>query len=316
MKRVHVMAAVLADKSGKVLIAQRPRDKHQGGLWEFPGGKLEVDEERWQGLRRELQEEIGIDIIRGQPLIVVQHDYNDKSVFLDVWLIDQWQGSARGVEGQEVRWVTLDELSQYEFPAANAPIIKALHLPDRYWITSEPQNIEEFLIQFRNTLTAHHVTLCQLRAKSLDRVTFQRVADEVLIIARDHGTKLLLNADVSVLKSIDGDGIHLTSERLMALTSRPISHNKVLGASVHSETQLRHACDIDVDFVVLGPVLPTKSHPEAPHLGWEEFQRLSRISSVPVFALGGMCLRDITRVRWVGGQGIAGISAFMENVDK
>lgn len=314
MSRVHVVAAALVDASGQVLIAQRPRDKHQGGLWEFPGGKLEINEERWQGLRRELQEEIGIDITHGQPLIGVQHDYSDKSVFLDVWLVDQWQGIARGVEGQEVRWVTLDELAQYEFPAANRPIIKALRLADRYWITPEPRNIGEFLYQFECTLTANNLKLCQLRAKSIDHATFLRMANGAITIARNHHAKLLLNADVSVLRSIDADGIHLTSDRLMALNSRPLSKGKILAASVHNELQLRHACHIDADFAVIGPVLPTKSHPEALHLGWKEFQRLSRISNIPVFALGGMNINDIELARRNGGQGIAGISAFTHEV--
>lgn len=311
MKRVHVMAAVLADASGKVLIAQRPLDKHQGGLWEFPGGKLEIDEERWQGLRRELQEEIGVDILHGQPLIGVQHDYSDKSVFLDVWLVDQWQGDARGMERQAVRWVSQDELSQYQFPAANQPILKALRLPDRYWITPEPQHTENFLIQFEETLARNRLRLCQLRAKSLSPQEYQVLAASALPIARQHHTRLLLNAEPSLLDTIDADGIHLTSKRLMAYQSRPLSAAKILGASVHNETQLRHARDIDVDFVVLGPVLPTKSHPDAPCLGWEEFRRLSRISSVPIFALGGLGISDLVSAKHNGGQGIAGISAFL-----
>jgi 8-oxo-dGTP diphosphatase len=95
-------------------------------LWEFPGGKLEDGEEPFLGLIRELQEELGIEVMEAGPLITVTHDYSDKAVTLDVWEVSDFEGDARGVEGQEVRWVKPKQLSQFEFPAANAAIVEAV----------------------------------------------------------------------------------------------------------------------------------------------------------------------------------------------
>ena len=126
MKRVHVAAAVIRGADGRVLIAKRPQDKHQGGLWEFPGGKVEPGESVESALRRELQEELGIDIRQARPLIQVRHDYPDKQVLLDIWKVTRFLGEPFGKEGQECRWVPLAELHNYQFPDANGPIVARL----------------------------------------------------------------------------------------------------------------------------------------------------------------------------------------------
>ena len=107
---VHVAAAALVDDDGRVLLARRADEAHQGGLWEFPGGKLERDESIDDGLRRELHEELGIDIVSHRPLIRVRHDYDDRSVLLDVHRVDAGRGEPHGREGQPLAWVAVDEL--------------------------------------------------------------------------------------------------------------------------------------------------------------------------------------------------------------
>lgn len=124
-KRIHVVAAVITDKSGKILIAKRPAASHLGGLWEFPGGKSEPGEAAVAALARELLEELGIEIASPQPLLQVAHDYPEKSVLLDVWRVDSFSGVAHGAEGQEVRWVAPSELTNFQFPAANTAIVEA-----------------------------------------------------------------------------------------------------------------------------------------------------------------------------------------------
>lgn len=95
-------------------------------MWEFPGGKVEFGETTLTALKRELYEETGLLIIAAEPLLEVSHDYFDKAVLLDVWRVTSFDGDAAGMEGQEVRWVTVDELTAYEFPEANRPILKAV----------------------------------------------------------------------------------------------------------------------------------------------------------------------------------------------
>jgi 8-oxo-dGTP diphosphatase len=124
MSTVHVAVAVIVDK-GQVLLTRRAADSHQGGLWEFPGGKVEPGEGVVQALGRELQEELGIAPITTAPLIQVKHDYGDKAVLLDVHMVWSFSGEPAGLEGQPMAWVLADQLAEYEFPAANVPIIAA-----------------------------------------------------------------------------------------------------------------------------------------------------------------------------------------------
>ena len=126
MAVVHVAVGVVLNDTGKVLLARRPIDSHQGGLWEFPGGKLEAGESLSLALARELREELGITIGRTSPLLQVRHDYGDKIVLLDVHVVWEFAGEARGAEGQPLVWVAPAALADYRLPAANAPIVEAI----------------------------------------------------------------------------------------------------------------------------------------------------------------------------------------------
>lgn len=128
VKRVHVAVGVVCNDGGEILIARRPQHLHQGGFWEFPGGKVEAGESVVDALGRELLEELGITIEPNacQPLIEISHDYPDKQVFLDVWWVNAFAGEPEGREGQPLQWVAWQQLSDYEFPAANVDIVSAI----------------------------------------------------------------------------------------------------------------------------------------------------------------------------------------------
>lgn len=126
MSVVHVAVGVVVDDAHRVLITRRAADSHQGGLWEFPGGKVEKGETLAQALARELHEELGIEPARTSPLLEVKHDYGDKQVHLDVHVVWEFSGRAMGLEDQPLAWVPFEALSQYRFPAANEPIIAAI----------------------------------------------------------------------------------------------------------------------------------------------------------------------------------------------
>ena len=132
MKRIHVVAAVIYAAPGmsQILIAKRPDHLDQGGLWEFPGGKVDKGESPWQALVRELREELDINVTTAEPMIQLSHDYSDKQVMLDIWQVTGFEGQARGVEGQECCWVSVAEIladnSDYPFPAANRVILERL----------------------------------------------------------------------------------------------------------------------------------------------------------------------------------------------
>ncbi len=127
MKKIEVVAAVIYSSCGKkIFLAKRFQNAHQGGLWEFPGGKKEINETAEEALARELKEELGIDVIASQSLIKLSHDYGDKLVELDVYSVTKFTGEAHGAEGQKTKWVALNELKNYEFPAANQAILDVI----------------------------------------------------------------------------------------------------------------------------------------------------------------------------------------------
>ncbi|KPH65129.1 8-oxo-dGTP diphosphatase MutT [Pseudoalteromonas sp. NEC-BIFX-2020_002] len=124
-KIIHVAVGVI--KAGNTLfICKRPDDKHQGGLWEFPGGKVESGETVFEALKRELIEEVALTIHSSSQLMVIEHDYGDKCVKLDVHVVTDFSGDAHGAEGQLSAWVAIDKLSEYNFPAANVEIIEKI----------------------------------------------------------------------------------------------------------------------------------------------------------------------------------------------
>lgn len=306
-RRINVAVAAIVDDQGKVLLSKRPAHVHQGGLWEFPGGKLEDGEDIEEGLRRELQEELGITPASARPLIRIVHDYPDKSVLLDVWRIDRIKGIPRGREGQEIVWVPVEKLSCYAFPAANLPIINALGLPDRYLITPEP-GVEtgRFLAELDGALSKG-VSLLQLRARHLSDVEYKALIPDVLQRCRQAHARLLLNAEPELAKAFGTAGVHLTSERLMALSTRPLNDAYLVAASCHTPQQLEHAVNLGLDFVVVSPVRATSSHPGVRPLGFTGLRELTERASIPVYALGGMQTADLRTAFRCGAQGIAAI---------
>lgn len=308
MKQVHVMVGILRDREGRVLISQRTADRPHSGRWEFPGGKLEVGEAPEAGLRRELREELGVVAGAMQPLIGVYHEYPELHVFLDVREVRTYGGEPRSLEGQALRWLHPAELDDADILEADLPIIRALQLPDVLLVTPEPAFENSFLASLEAAI-AGGVRLVQLRAPSLNERDYEQLAWQALQVCRTHGAKLMLNADPSILRRVDADGVHLNGARLRSLRQRTVAERKWLSASCHDERELALAAALGVDFALLGPVLPTATHPQAQAIGWRGFERLVGKAAFPVYALGGMRRKDVQRARDAGGQGIAAIRA-------
>lgn len=302
----HVVVAVIENKNGEVLIAKRHEHLHQGGLWEFPGGKVETGEAVLDALQRELHEELGLNMETAHPLIRTPYLYPDRKVLLDVWRVTAFNGEPHGAEGQRIEWTEKANLSRYEFPAANRPIITAVQLPSTYLITPEPG--PDFLQQLESALRAG-ITLLQFRAPALDVEGYLKLAHEVVALSHRYHARVLLNSDVELLEQCKADGIHLNSNRLMNMTTRPVTEDKWLAASCHNLEELQHAEKIGIDFALLSPVKSTASHPDATPMGWEEFYSLSERCTIPLYALGGMSKDDLSEAWRNGAQGIAAIRA-------
>jgi 8-oxo-dGTP diphosphatase len=121
-KLIHVAVGVI-QRGEQIFISKRPDQLHQGGRWEFPGGKVEQGETVVDALGRELLEEVGLQVLQATPLMQLEYAYPEKTVLLDVWLVSQTEGAGEGLEGQQVAWVHYSELSHYQFPDANQPIL-------------------------------------------------------------------------------------------------------------------------------------------------------------------------------------------------
>ena len=119
---IHVAVGLVLD-SDRVFVAQRDQNAHQGGLWEFPGGKVDAGETVEAALSRELNEELGIFVDYAEPVMQIKHDYTDKIVLLDVWQITRYRGEPSGCEGQPVKWLAINQLLAEQFPAANQAIV-------------------------------------------------------------------------------------------------------------------------------------------------------------------------------------------------
>lgn len=309
---VHVAVGVIVNAAGDILIAKRPDKVHQGGLWEFPGGKVEVNETLVKALQRELHEELAINVIATEPLIKIRHDYGDKIVLLDVHKVVRFSGEPKGNEGQPVKWVEPKKLHKYEFPAANRPIITAINLPQRLLITGGFSEQDEFLFRVESALDKG-VRLIQLRVSETEILL--PLIPAVVDLCTKSSAQLQINTTPEIfyqLQFYNNIGLHLNSKNLMACNARPVSKNVLISASCHNQSEVEHAQKIGVDFILLSPVLRTKSHPTATPLGWQKFSALVETATIPVFALGGMQEKDLLTAVESGAQGIAAISQWWE----
>lgn len=307
---VHVVAAALIDADGRVLLAQRPEGKHLAGYWEFPGGKVEPGETPVQALQREILEEIGVRVASAEPLIRIPWSYETRRILLDVYRVKTFEGVPHPCEGQPLKWVPATALDPNEMPDADHPVIHALALPQRYLITPQPGADEDAFLAHLDAALERGVRLVQLRDKHSDDAALRRLATACLNRVRAAGGQLLINSRSDLVEELDLDGVHVSAAQLASLAARPTSHRRWFAASVHNETELQLARNVGADFVVVGAVEATASHPGQPALGWPAFTDLCAQATMPVFALGGLGERDLGTALAAGAQGVAGISAF------
>lgn len=306
MNRIDIVLGVIHNPAGdKVLTARRPQSAHLGGLWEFPGGKVRNGERALDALKRELYEEVNIDVGDCSPLISFDYDYPDRLLRFKVWNIRRWSGEVTGQEGQETRWADIASLSDGDFPPANRGVIIACKLPEIYLITPDLAGYPPaFMNKLREYLAAG-VKLVQFRSKTAQ--DHRPALLEMIDACRSHGAQLMVNATPEFAREVGASGVHLTSERLRQLSERPLPAAYRIAASCHDPEELSHAIKVGVDFCVLSPVSESAGKGGIP-LGWDRFAGMIKDMPLPVYALGGMKLSDLDRAKQHGAQGIALIS--------
>lgn len=301
--RVEVAAAVILRDDGRFLLGQRPAGKVYAGYWEFPGGKIEAGEAPLPALTRELHEELGIEVETAHPWLTRDYDYAHAAVRLRFFRVVKWSGTLHGRESQRFVWQSPDAISVDPLLPANAPILRALRLPPVYAITHAAELGRAELLRRLEQALARGLRLVQVREKDLRENELRELAARVIGLAHAHGARVLVNGNPQLARELGADGVHLTSAQLKKTQLRP--DLGLVGASCHDADELARAQALGADFVVLGPVLPTPTHPGAAGLGWVRFATLLKDRPLPVYALGGLRPADLETAWRHGAHGIS-----------
>jgi 8-oxo-dGTP diphosphatase len=311
---VDVVAGVITDARGRILLARRTEGRDLAGLWEFPGGKREPGETPEAALARELHEELGIAIDIGAPLIAVPQQYPHKRLRLDVRRIASWRGTPKGLDGQALAWVPPHKLPSYAMPPADRPVVAALLQPDRYLVTPEPAEDDMPWLAALDRALDNGVRRVQLRASTrIERRRWEALVGEAVTRCRQSGAEVFVNHDAGLARDL-GVGLHLRAEQLAAFEPSTWPGGVPLAASCHAADELLQAERIGCTFAVLGSLRATPSHPAIAGIGWPGFAALREGVGLPLYAIGGLGPDDIAQARSHGAQGIAAIRSLWPNV--
>lgn len=304
-RTIAVAAGCILNAAGEVLIAQRPEGKIAAGKWEFPGGKIEAGERADQALVRELEEELGVHASEFRPLIRITHDYSDRTVMLDTWLVTAFSGEPHGREQQAFAWVRPERLFDYPLLGADGPIVNALRLPQHYVFT--PDGISEAVL-LAGLPSLPQGALLRLRQPTLGDAAYAALASRLAPACKALGLQLMLDRDPAMVLELGAAGWHASVAALRGRKTRPLPESFWFAASVHSEAELALAGD--ADFLVAGSVRPTPTHPQGTVLGWDGFLALADKANRPVYAIGGVGPGHCKEAFAHYAQGVAGISAY------
>ena len=310
MRPITEVAAAVIERPGEFLLAQRPDGKPYPGYWEFPGGKIEPGEDARAALARELHEELGIVVREATPWITRMYTYTHATVRLHFFRVSAWDGEPQPLEDQAIAWQRVGAPEVSPMLPANAPVLAALALPSVMVVSSASEaGLDEWIARLAEAVQREPL-LVQVREKDWDRQRVQHLLSRALARAEPFGGRVVVNSDSGDYPQ--AHGVHLTSAALMAAGSRPAF--PLVGASCHDEREVDRAAELGVDYVVIGPVNPTPSHPNATPLGWERFAELVRHRPMPVYAIGGLTRADIAAARRQGAHGVALRSAAFDPV--
>jgi len=327
---VPVVAAVLQDESGRFLLSQRPEGKVRAGEWEFPGGKLLQGESSHEGLCRELQEELGIEVLAAEHLHSFTHHYPDLTIRLHVARVLRWRHAPRAREQQHLDWFDAGVLPQSPLSAADAGIARLLQLPPLLYITpavADSKQQQQLLASVDKALQLG-AGLVYLRQPLLQPEQSLPLLQQISARCHQRAAGIVCNSELIALSQRQNsklavDGRHLRAAELSAagcdddLSDWRRQHPQaLLGASCHDRNELRQAQQAGCDYALLGAVKPSASHPGRAALGWRQLQTLSETTAMPLYACGGLQPADLDQARAHGAYGIAGIRGFAASTSR
>lgn len=276
---------------------------------------MKPDESGLQALRRELSEEVNIQIEYAHPLMQISHDYPDHKINLNAWVIDRWSGTPLGNEGQAVEWVAIKELDNRQLPDANIKITKAIKLPLLYLITPDLISYDDRFLILAEQLVNNGLGLLQFRSKCSTFFQHESFVRELVQVCENGACQLIYNGTVDNAVAVGAHGVHLNSSTLLRIYERPLSNDAWVAASCHNRMEIEHAIRADVDFCVVSPVHQTSSHTGDEGMGWNRFQELAEQTCIPIYALGGIKPAEIVDAHRNGAHGIAMIRGIWDAPD-
>lgn len=303
VKLTDVAVAIITRPDGSFLLARRPEGKPYAGYWEFPGGKVEPGEHVRDALTREVKEELGIDVHCAYPWVTQVFTYPHAKVKLHFYRVTAWEGEPHPHEGQIFSWERAESVRVEPVLPANGPIFRGLSLPSVMGVSQVAAlGVEGFLTKLEAALK-RGLRLVQIREKQMSNNELISLARRVASIAHAHGARVVLNGDATLVVQAEVDGVHLSAQHLMRAERRP--DVAWCGASCHTRQEMDHAAQLQLDYVVLGTVLPTATHPGEATLGWEKVRALAEDYPLPIYTIGGMHPTDIETAWQHGAHGIA-----------
>ena len=299
---IKVVVGIMHNSNNKIFIAKRKKNQFMSGYWELPGGKVEPSENNVSAIKRELFEETGVIVKDCKLVQKIQHIYPEKTINLSVYSIDDYLGDPIGFEGQETTWSSINEFKNFKLLPTMWRIIHKISLPKYYWITPDKHQSDSVINECKKRLS-NGIKIIQLRSKtSLDSAYIEKIFK----LCKENQAKLILNTPNKAFNE-PCDGWHLTSFELMSLKERPISEDKIFGASTHNIDEALQAKNISADYISLSPIEVTLTHPNAKPLGWENASGIIEQCNLPVFLLGGMDKELAEKAFSIGAHGVAGI---------
>jgi len=297
----EVAAAVIERPDGTFLLACRPEGKPYPGYWEFPGGKIEAGEEPRAALDRELREELGIEVREATPWVTRVYAYTHATVRLHFFRVTAWDGEPKPLEDQAIAWQRVESPDVSPMLPANAPVLAALALPAVMVVSDAARTgFDAWSLKLSAQVIGERL-LVQIREKELEPQRVQFLLSRALTRGTPFGALVVVNSDCGSWPQ--ADGAHLTSRALMAATGRPAG--RIVGASCHDAHEIAQAARLGLDYVVVGPVKPTASHPAASPLGWDAFAALVKDCPLPAYAIGGLTRADLPQAKRHGAHGVA-----------
>ncbi|WP_180046619.1 thiamine phosphate synthase [Acinetobacter sp. YH12117] len=298
---LHIAIGILLHQT-QVLVGWREAKQHQGNKHEFPGGKVEQHETPVQACRREVREEVGIDLIQWHEFDFIRHEYEDVIVNLHVFHAFVPAALLSDIQ-QSWTWYKRQDLARLNFPQANQRMLQRLYWPECIKISEDLNCLDT-----PDTQQLLYWRVAPAPERSIE------LAEQNIGCLKSLIVNLELWKQLNSVQQVSVAAIHLKQQQCLQLHKGSLQAGQRYIAACHDLESLQHAQNIGCDAAILSPVLPTASHPDTPALGWAQFQNWAKQVDIPVFALGGMHRQDLAQAQQHHAYGIAGIR-FMDALD-